>query len=122
MNRYGRILLSGLFVLILALGSGAALAEENSRTIVLRDPVFQLEGEDVLALEGLSFTLSQLGGDQYLRLDAGDARLCRAWAARMDKFCSLWTAWMGCTRCPRLRLWPPGMCNRYPARSSGKTC
>lgn len=75
MNRYGRILLSGLLVLILALGNGAALAEENSRTIVLRDPVFQLEGEDVLALEGLSFTLSQLGGDQYLRLDAGDARL-----------------------------------------------
>lgn len=75
MNRYGRILLSGLLVLILALGSGAALAEENSRTIVLRDPVFQLEGEDVLALEGLSFTLSQLNGDQYLRLDAGDARL-----------------------------------------------
>ena len=75
MNRYGRILLSGLLVLILALGNGAALAEENSRTIVLRDPIFQLEGEDVLALEGLSFTLSQLGGDQYLRLDAGDARL-----------------------------------------------
>lgn len=54
MNRYGRILLSGLLVLILALGNSAALAEENSRTIVLRDPVFQLEGEDVLALEGLS--------------------------------------------------------------------
>ena len=53
MNRYGRILLSGLLVLILALGNGAVLAEENSRTIVLRDPVFQLEGEDVLALEGL---------------------------------------------------------------------
>ena len=75
MKRYGKILLSGLLVFILALGSGAALAEENNRTIVLRDPVFQLEGEDVLTLEGLSFTLSQLGGDQYLRLAAGDARL-----------------------------------------------
>lgn len=75
MKRYRRILLSSLLALLLALESGAALAEENSRTIMLSDPVFQLEGEDVLALEGLSFTLSQLGGDQYLRLDAGDARL-----------------------------------------------
>ncbi|HIS92231.1 MAG TPA: hypothetical protein IAA84_04355 [Candidatus Alectryocaccomicrobium excrementavium] len=75
MKRYGKIFLAALFALILALGNGAALAEESSRTIVLRDPVFQLDGEDVLALDGLSFTLSQLSGGEYLRLEAGDARL-----------------------------------------------
>ena len=64
-----------LLIICLLIGPTAAQGEADgvSHMVRISDMAFQMDGETVLEIPGLSFTVSRLNDSLYLRADAGEA-------------------------------------------------